>query len=129
MRGRVHSQDWLCHEGAADSEDGMVVGFGAAAGEDDFLGAGADEGGDLFAGGFDGGAGTLAGGVDGGGVGEFAREIGEHGVEDGGLDGGGGVVIEVDAVHGAIHRILPAGGSCAMDRLGGTSSVVRERGS
>jgi len=105
MRGRVHSQDWLCHERTADSEDGMVVGFGAAAGEDDFRGTRADEGGDLFAGGFDGGACALAGRVDRGGVGEIGGEIGEHGVEDLGIDGRRGVVIEVDAVHGAILRI------------------------
>ena len=85
----------------------MIVGFGAAAGEDDFLGAGADQGRDLFAGGFHGGAGALAGRVDGGGVGKLAGEIGQHGVEDFRLDGRGGVEIEVDAVHKATHRILP----------------------
>ncbi len=79
----------------------MIIGFGAAAGEDDFLGAGVDERGDLFAGSFDGGAGVLAEGVDGGGVAEFGGEIGEHGVEDGGVDGSGGVVIEVDTIHGS----------------------------
>ena len=85
--------------GWSDAENGVVVGFGAAAGEDDFLRAGADQGGDLFAGGFDGGAGLLAEGVDGGGVAVIAREIGKHGVENFGVDGRGGVVIEVDAVH------------------------------
>ena len=44
-----------------------------------------------------------------GGVGEIGGEIGEHGVEDGGVDGRGCVVIEVDAVHTAMNRILPAG--------------------
>jgi hypothetical protein len=83
----------------------VVVGFGAAAGEDDFLGAGADEGGDLFAGGFDGSAGALAGGVDGGSVGKFARKIGEHGVEHFRLGGRGGVEIEVDAVHESAFSI------------------------
>ena len=102
----MHSQDWLCHTGVDDAEDGVVVGFSAAAGEDDFLGSGADEGGDLFAGGFDGGAGALAGGVDGGGVGEIGGEIGKHGVEDLRVDGRRGVVIEVDAVHGAVLSIL-----------------------
>jgi hypothetical protein len=33
-----------------DSEYGVIVGFGAPAGEDNFLGAGADQGRDLFAG-------------------------------------------------------------------------------
>src|SRR5207245_133609 len=48
---------------------------------------------------FDGRASPLAEGVDGGGVAKFAGKIGEHGVEHLGLDGRGGVVIEVDAVH------------------------------
>ncbi len=101
----THSQEWLCH----NSEDGVVIGFGAAAGEDDFLGAGADERSDLFAGGFDGGAGALAGRVDGSSVGKFAGEIGKHGIEHGRLDGRGGVEIEIDAVHKATHRIPPGG--------------------
>ena len=101
----AHSQDWLCH----NPEDGVIVRFGAAAGKDDFLGAGADQGGHLFAGGFDGGASALARCVDGSGVGKFGGEIGKHGVEHFRLDGRGGVEIEVDAVHGASHRILPAG--------------------
>ena len=87
----------------------MVVGFGAAAGEDDFLRASVEERSDMFAGGFDSGAGTLAEGVDGGCVAELGGEIGKHGVEDGGVNGGGGVVIEVDAGHTAINRILLAG--------------------
>jgi|SRR5271167_452718 len=92
--------------GVEDAEDGVVVGFGAAAGEDDFLGASANESGDLFAGGFDGGAGTLARGVDRGGIRKIRGKIGEHGVEDLGLDGRRGVVIEIDAVHGAVLSIL-----------------------
>ena len=96
---RVHSQDWLCHSGAEDTEDGVVIGFGAAAGEDDLLGASTDQRGNLLAGGFDGGAGALTGRVDGGGVGKVGREIREHGVEDLGVDGRRGVVVEIDAVH------------------------------
>ena len=87
----------------------MIVGLGAAAGEDDFLRAGVEQRGDLLASGLNGGPGALAGRVDGRGVAEFRREIGEHIVEDGGIDGGGGVVIEVDTVHTATNRILPAG--------------------
>ena len=104
--GRTHSQDWLCHKRAEDAEDGVIVGFGAAAGEDDFLRLSADECSHLFAGGFDGGAGALAGRVDRGGVGEVGGEIGEHGVEDLGVDGRRGVVIEVDVVHGLCLSIL-----------------------
>ena len=103
---RVRSQDWLCHTGIDDAEDGVIVGFSAPAGEDDFLGFGADEGGDLLAGGLDGGAGVLAEGVDGGGIGEVSGEIGKHGVEDLWVDGRRGVVIEVDAVHCAVLSIL-----------------------
>src|SRR5882672_12714746 len=92
-----------------DSKDGVVVGLGAAAGEDDFLGAGADECGDLLARCFHSAAGTLTGSVDGSSVAKFLGEIGKHGVEHFWLDGSGGIEIEVDAVHKAIHRILPAG--------------------
>src|SRR5712664_610080 len=92
----------------------MVVGLCASAGEDDFLSAGADQSGDLFASSFDGGASPLAGGVDGRRVAKFSREIGKHRVEDFRLDGSRGVVIEVDAVHRATHRILPADRSCVL---------------
>ena len=104
----------------------MIVGFGTAAGEDDFLGAGADECGDLFAGGFNGGAGALAGSVDRGGVGKVSREIRQHGVEDFRLDRGGGVEVEVDAVHKATNRILPAGDGCAVEVAGDLRPRIRE---
>ena len=92
----THSQEWLCH----NSKDGVVVGFGATAGEDDFLGAGADQSSDLLAGRFDRAARTLAWRVDGSSIGKFAREIRHHGIERFRLDRRRGVVIEVDAVHG-----------------------------
>jgi len=85
---------------ANDAEDGVIVRFGAAAGEKDLLGTRAEECGDLLPRRFHGSAGVLPEGVDGGSVGEFGREIGQHGVEHLGLDRCGGVVIEVDAVHG-----------------------------
>jgi len=91
--------------GADDSENGVIVGFCAAAGEDDFLRACAEKRGDLIASSFDGGAGALANSVDGGGVAEVGGKIGKHRVEDGGFDGGGGVEIEVDAIHGDISRV------------------------
>ena len=77
----------------------MIVGFGTAAGEDYFLRASVEERSDLLARNLDGGARALAGCVDGGSVSKFGGEIGKHGVEDFRLDGGGGVVIEVDAWH------------------------------
>src|SRR5215469_15584583 len=82
-----------------DAEDSVIVGFRAAAGEENLLGPSANERGNLLARSLDGSAGVLAKRVDGGGVAEFDREIGKHGVEDFGLDRGGCVVIEVDAVH------------------------------
>jgi len=63
----------------------------------------------LFTSGFDGGESALAKSMDGDGAGELAGEIGKHGLEDFRLDGSGGVEIEVDAVHKASYRILPAG--------------------
>src|SRR5260221_9668032 len=48
-----------------NTEDGVIVGFGATTGENDFLGAGTDQPGNLFAGGFDGGAGPPAPGGGG----------------------------------------------------------------
>ena len=103
----IGGDDVLCGagSGADDSEDGVIVGFCAAAGKDDFLRASAEKRGDLIAGSFDGGAGALADSVDGGGVAEVGGEIGKHCVEDGGFDGGGGVEIEVDAIHGVISRV------------------------
>jgi hypothetical protein len=103
-------EEWPTKERIDDAKDGVVVGFGAAAGEDNFLGAGTDQSGDLLASSFDGSAGALARSMDGSGVGKFGGEIGKHGVEHGWLDGGGGIEIEVNAVHKATHRILPAGG-------------------
>ena len=81
----------------------MVVGFGAPAGEDDFLGLGADQRGDLFTGGFDGGAGALTRSMDRGSVRKISGEIGKHGFEDLRVDGCGGVEIEVNAFQG-VHR-------------------------
>ena len=80
----------------AGGEDGGVVGFGAAAGEDDFVGVAVEEGGGLFAGEGDGFADWFGGGVGAGGVGEVILEEREHGLEDGGVELGGGVVVEVD---------------------------------
>ncbi len=80
----------------ACGEDGGVVGFGAAAGEDDFVGVAVEEGGGLFAGEVDGFADGFGGGVGAGGIGKVIFEEWEHGLEDGGVELGGGVVVEVD---------------------------------
>src|SRR5450432_2174459 len=110
--------------GFDDAEDGVVVGFGAAAGEDDFLRTGADERSHTFASSFNRRTRLLSKGMDRGRVAEVSREIGQHGVEHGGIDGGSGVVIEIDAVHTDAIRILPllrgripeAGPDCCRDR-------------
>ena len=60
----------------------------------------------MLAGGLDGSPGPLAEGVDGGGVAKFGREIGKHGVEHLRLDRGGGVVIEIDALHGFVLTMI-----------------------
>jgi len=97
-RGGRGSQD--------DAKDGVIVGFGAATGEENLLGSSANELGNLLARGLDGSTGVLAEGVDGGGVAEFGREVGKHGIEDFGFDRGGCVVIEVDAVHRFVLTII-----------------------
>lgn len=80
-----------------DALDGDVVGLGGAGGEDDFLGGGVDEGGDLGAGALDGVVGLPAVEVGAGvGVAEAGEVVGEHGVEDTGVDGGGGLHVEVE---------------------------------
>src|SRR5258708_26492239 len=92
-----------------DAEDGVIVGLRATAGEDNFVWARADKRCDLFASSLYGGAGFLSRGVDGGSVGKFAGEIGKHGVEHGGLDGRGGVKIEIDAGGVATESVIKAG--------------------
>ncbi len=105
----------------------MIVGFGAAASEDDFLGPRADEGSDLLAGGFHSAAGTLTGSVDGSSVAKLLGEIGQHGVEHFRLDRRGGVEIEIDAVHKATQRILLAGLSYLHDVEARTSPQDRNQ--
>ena len=80
------------------TSEGEGVGFGAAGGEDDFIGGGADVVGDGGAGLVDGAAGVLGFDVDGGGVVPVGGEVGEHGFDDGGVWRGGGGVVQVDAV-------------------------------
>lgn len=72
--------------------DGDVVGLGGARGEDDFLRGRVDEVGDLLAGVFDGVVGFPAVEVGAGvGVAVAGEVVGEHGVEDAWVDGGGGL--------------------------------------
>jgi hypothetical protein len=92
------------HQRVEHTENSVVVGFGAATGEDDLLRPGVEERGNLVTGGFDGSPGALTEGVDGRGVAELAGKIGKHGLQDRRVDGGGGVVIEVDVVHGSARN-------------------------
>src|SRR5262249_49377876 len=82
------------------AEEGQVVGFGGTAGKEHFLRIRPEECGRAFTGIFQSLARTSAGPVGAGGIAVgFAKE-GPHGLPDGREDGGGGVVIEVDARHG-----------------------------
>ncbi len=63
-----------------------------------------EETGDGASGVLDGGAGSLAGVVGGAGVAEGLDPEGTHGVDDLGKERGGGVGVEVDAVHALILR-------------------------
>ena len=83
----------------------MVVGFRATAGKNDFLGARANQRGDLFACRFHRGARLLSKSVNRGGIAELARQIGQHRIEHFRLDSRGGIVIQIDAIHGCAIRI------------------------
>ena len=92
----------LVEERAQDAVEREVVALGAAGGEDNFLGRAVEQAGDGGAGVVDGGAGALAGVVRGAGIAEGFRPEGTHGLDHLGKDGGGGVGVEVDAVHVSI---------------------------
>ena len=83
-----------------DAADGEVVAFGGAAGEDDFLGVGADGGGDRFA----RAASTASrasspnGVADAAGVAVLLGEVGQHRLDDARVDARRGVVVHVDEV-------------------------------
>ena len=96
------------HRHAAQRE---VVGFGAAAGEDDLAGLRAERLGDGAAGGVEAFAGFAGLRVDAAGVAPGAREVGQHGGDDALVDGRGGGVVEVDAASG--HGSIIAG--CPID--------------
>src|SRR5205823_5095723 len=79
--------------------DGLVARLAAAAGEDDLVGLGAEEVGDLLAGAVDGVMGSLAVGVAAGRVAELLAQVRQHGVEDGGVEGRRRIVVEVNRFH------------------------------
>jgi hypothetical protein len=96
-----------CFKGA---EEGEVVAFCAAGGEDDLGGAAVEEAGDLVAGVVDGGAGELTLLMDGAGVAVVLEEEGTHGLEDLREERRCGVGVHVDSAHGSI---LLRGGCCS----------------
>lgn len=85
--------------GGAHGEEAVecgVVRFCASAGEEDFLGIASEQLRDLKARLFDGLAGFLAEAVGAAGIAVAIGEEGEHGVADGWVELGGGVVVEID---------------------------------
>ena len=86
--------------GLQGGPDGGVVAFGAAGREDDLVGMGAQQGGHAFAGFLHGAAHLAAEGMHAGRVAVQVREVGQHGLPDFGSHGGGGVVVEIDGLHG-----------------------------
>src|SRR6266436_1243331 len=87
------------------AKDRVVVSFRAAAGEDDFLRTRANQRRDLFACSFNPGARLLPKRVNRGGIAELPRQVGQHSVEHRRLDSRGGIVIQIDAIHGRAIRI------------------------
>ena len=85
--------------GASHAEHGEVVGFGAAAGEDDLRRRRVDERGHLAARGFQPLLRRLSEMVDAGRVTIHLSEAGHGRLENLRIDGRGGVVIEVEMLH------------------------------
>src|SRR5207249_1995553 len=79
--------------------EGLVAGFAAAAGEDDFVGVSAEQVGYLLPAAFDGCVGCLAEGVSARRVAELLSEEGHHGINDCRIERRRGVVVEVDWAH------------------------------
>jgi hypothetical protein len=83
----------------------VIIRFRAAAGENDFLRARADQGRNLLPRRFDRGASPLPESVNRGSVSEFSGKKWEHRVEHVRLNRRGGIVIQIDAIHGHAIRI------------------------
>ena len=82
------------------SEDRQVVGFGAAAGEDDLRRAASQQRRHRLARALHRRPRLLSVMMDGGGVPEVLAEVRLHGLKDLGQHGRGGVIVEIDAAHG-----------------------------
>src|SRR5438552_18304335 len=104
-------QTWLCQ-----IEDGEVVSFSAAAGKYDFRSAATQKIRNRFAGTLDGGTRFLAMMMDGRRVPEMLAEVGPHGLENLGENGGAGVIVEIDPTHEYIFSAcLAVRGTSARD--------------
>ena len=92
-----------------DAADREVVALGRAAGEDDFLGVGADRRGDRLPRRVDRVAGFVADGVDAVRVAVLLVEVRQHRLDDARIDARRGVVVHVDELvriggHGKLNR-------------------------
>ena len=85
--------------GSHCSEDRQIVGLGASAGEDHVSRMAAQLRGDLPAGGLDAQPGLLSECVQAGSIAVDLPEVGDHGLQHPGIDGRGGIVVEVAAPH------------------------------
>src|SRR5439155_8266061 len=108
--------------------DGVVGRLGAAGGEDDLVGPGADEGGDAGAGRLDGVVGESAGGVGAGGVAVVFGQVGKHRLDDGGVDRRRGVAVEVDRLHRRRGRERRNGGGRPPPRRSASARAATGRG-
>src|SRR2546425_4727976 len=104
-------QTWLCQ-----TEDGEVVSFSAAAGKYDFRSAATQKIRNRFARALHGGPRFLPMMMDGRRVPEMLTEVGTHGVENLGENGGAGVIVEIDPTHEYIfYACLAVRGTSARD--------------
>ncbi len=102
-----------------DALDGEIIGLGSAGGEDDLLGGGADQLGNLFAGLFHALLGLPSKGVvAAGSVAELHAEVGHHRFEHAGVQRRGGVVVHVDR---QVHALGQGG-----RRLGDDQTVAAQ---
>ena len=92
-----------------ETENCQIVGFGAAAGEDDLGSAASQQSGDRLSCAFHRRPRLLSMMMDGRRVAEVLPEVALHGLKDRGQHRGGGVIVEIDAAHGYCHFTLYMG--------------------
>ena len=95
--------------GEDSSLDRLIARLGAAAREDNLIGLRADQLGDLAASPLDGVVGGFAVAVRAGGIAEVPMKIGEHCFQHSGIDGGGGVAVEIDGENTHETRLFAIG--------------------